>query len=94
MTNEEIKEKYPKVVYVVEVNDKKIYLEQPSRSVISMTLAKVGRDPLGAYEDMLNLIAVKEISDMSILENDDEFISISTQLQNIVEVKKSSMTKL
>lgn len=94
MTNEEIKEKYPKVAYVVEVNDKKIYLEQPSRSVVSMTMAKVGRDPLGAYEDMVNLIAVKEISDMSILENDDEFISISTQLQNIVEVKKSSMTKL
>lgn len=94
MTNEEIKEKYPKVAYVVEVNEKKIYLEQPNRSVVSLTMAKVGRDPLGAYEDMINLIAVKEISDMSILENDDEFISISTQLQNIVEVKKSSMTKL
>jgi hypothetical protein len=95
MTNEEIKLKYPNCGFCIEAEGGlKLYLNKPSRYTLSPVMAKIGHDPIIALEEMAYSLAITEISDMKILEEDDLFLSILGQLSAIVEVKKSTITKL
>jgi hypothetical protein len=94
MTNIELKEKYPNLAYIVEVEGKKLYLNKVNRYVLSPVMAKIGHDPLIAYEDLINSLVIREISDMEVLNDDELFLSAVTQLQQIVDLKKSTITKL
>jgi len=95
MTNEEIKAKYPNVGFCVETeNGLRLYLNKPSRYVLSPVMAKIGHDPIIALEELAYALAIPEISNMKVLEDDDLFLSILPQLSGIVELKKSIITKL
>jgi len=94
MTNLELKEKYPLLAYVIEVEGKKLYLNKVNRYVLSPVMAKLGHDPLIAYEELIQALVIREISDMQVLEDDDLFLSAVTQIQQIVDLKKSTITKL
>jgi len=95
MTNEEIKAKYPNCGFIIEAEGGlKLYLNKPTRYSLSPVMAKIGHDPIIALEELAYSLVIPEISDMKILENDDLFLSILAQLSAIVEVKKSTITKL
>jgi hypothetical protein len=89
-----VKEKYPLLAYVIEVEGKKLYLNKVNRYVLSPVMAKLGHDPLIAYEELIQALVIREISDMEVLEDDDLFLSAVTQIAQIVDLKKSTITKL
>lgn len=93
---QEIKKKYnlDKVhALSVETDEGTIYLwmKQPSRQVLSASLAKASSDPVQANEIVLNSCVLKDESDMRIITNDDYFFSVFGQLQKILDVKKSEL---
>ena len=81
----------------IEVNDKRLYLKMPNRHAIGVAYSQLKINAVQAYEGVARASAVREVSDMSILENDIEFLSIMSELAEFlgeIELKKSHSRSL
>jgi hypothetical protein len=91
----ELKAKFPdEKLTIIRVDGKKLVLTKPNRYVLSPCMAQINTDPVKALEELARAIVISEVSDMSILDDDDTFIAIMPALSGLVEQKKIIMTKL
>ena len=80
------------MVFQVTVDDKIAYLRKPDRQIIAYGLTKVSTDPLGFNEVILKNCWIA--GDEEIKTNDDYFMAVSAQLEQIMEVKTADIKKL
>lgn len=96
LTDEEIKSKYGEVIEItVGDNDEyKAYLKKPDRYMVGFFVSKVNVNPVVAAEELYKSCVISEISDKEILDDQDLFLSIISDLRSMIELKKSSSRKL
>lgn len=88
---EEYKKQYPDI-YVISVEDKKCFLHKPTRQTLDLALTSREKKRSLYAETILKncwLAGNKEI-----LEDDEYFFSVSTQLDELVTFKEAELKKL
>jgi hypothetical protein len=70
------------------------FLKKPSRVTLSAVIKLLETDTIKANETLLKTCIIKEVSDMRLVEDDDIFLSVLPQLQNLIALKKSTLTTL
>ncbi len=92
LTEEQLKNKYgPLKLIEVEDGDKvyKAYLRKNiSRNAFSKAYALSDTDPVMACEIIYRDTVVQEISDSEIVENDDLFLSVMSEINDLYKKKK------
>ena len=79
-------------IYKITVEDKVCYLKKPSRKALSFASQVGTKDPM-----KFNEIILKECwleGDMEIQSNDTLFLSASSKLSELIEVKEAELEKL
>lgn len=70
------------------------FVKKPTRQTLSVVMKLLETDSLKANETLLRTCLIKEVSDMRLVDNDDIFLSVLPQLQNLITLKKSTLTTL
>lgn len=70
------------------------YLKRPTRQILGAVMTKIDSDPMSAYEIILKNCIIKEVSDNSILDNDELFMSCISSLGGLISVRKSELKKI
>lgn len=82
---------------MAEVAGKRMYFKIPTRNIIGITFAQKKVNEIQAMETLARGSAIREVSDMEILENDSLFLSIMgdvAELLELIELKKSTFRVL
>ena len=87
----ELKAKYGKLIGI-KVDDRICYLKTPDRKVMSFAMSFAQTDPLKFAETILNNCFVA--GDEEIKTDDVLFLSVTAQLNNLIEIKESKLVKL
>lgn len=98
MSDEEVKAKYGEVdkieVIVSEEDTAVMYFRKASRYIISAIVAKVATDLALACELWIDSCLITEISDQRVKTDDSIFFSVANEMNEIVSLKKSKLTRL
>jgi hypothetical protein len=84
-------------IKVIEVEGKRLYLKMPNRNIIGIAFAQMKINEMQGFETIARGSAIRELSDMDILENDTLFLSICNQIGeflDLIELKKSTSRTL
>jgi hypothetical protein len=87
----ELKKQY-KAVFLIEVEDKKCYLHAPDRKVLDAAASSSKK-----AESKFNEVILKGCwlaGDKEIVNDDDYFLSASSQLGELIQFKEASLKKL
>ena len=87
----EWKKKYGEV-FKVEVEDKKCFLHKPDRKTLSYATSIATKDPIKFNEIILNGCWIA--GDEEIKSDDRLFLSVSSQLAELIQVKEATLVKL
>jgi hypothetical protein len=79
-------------VFRVQVDDKVCYLKKPSRKALGYASMAGKENPLKFNEVLLNDCWLD--GDADIKTNDDLFLSVSSRLAELIEVKEAELEKL
>jgi hypothetical protein len=79
-------------VFRVQVEDKSCYLKKPSRKALGYASMAGKENPLKFNEVLLNDCWLD--GDAEIKTNDDLFLSVSSKLAELIEVKEAELEKL
>lgn len=77
----------------LEVEGKRLYLKMPNRAAIGIAFAQYEVNKVQACETIAKSSAIREVSDMEIVENDILFLSVMSEIVEFmtqIELKKSS----
>lgn len=93
-TPEQIKEWKQKhgEIFALTVEGKTAYLKTPDRKTLSYAMTFAQTDPLKFAESILNNCWID--GDEEIRTNDILFLSVASQLNNLVELKEAELVKL
>lgn len=78
----------------IEEDDKIIFLKEPGREVYVAWVAGSENDPMSANETVIRTLAIKEVSDMEVLNDYKALGAVMKQLGGIMALKKSSLKTL
>ena len=94
ITNEQIQEwkKQYKDIFVISVEDKKVYLRTPDRKTLSYASTLATKDPLKFNEVILNNCWLG--GDEEIKTNDELFLAVSSKLPDLIQIKEATLEKL
>lgn len=84
-------------IKVVEVGDKRLYLKMPNRHAIGVAFAQIEGNAVKAYETIARAAAIRECSDMDIIEVDELFLSAMSGIGEFlgeIQLKKSTLRAL
>lgn len=93
MTQEEreVKAKALGAKYAVVIDDKTIFLKEPSKEVYKAFFALYDQDPASAKETVVRTLAINEISDMDVLNDYKSLLTVCAELSEIMALKKSTL---
>lgn len=80
--------------YAVIIEDKILYLKEPTKEIYKMFFSVYDQDPAGAKETVIRTLAIKEVSDMDILEDYKSLLTVCAELSEIMALKKSTLKTL
>ena len=94
ITKEQIQEwkKQYKDVFVISVEDKKVYLRTPDRKTLSYASTLATKDPLRFNEVILENCWLG--GDEEIKTNDELFLAVSSKLPDLIQIKEATLEKL
>ena len=94
ITNEQIQEwkKQYKDIFVISVEDKKVYLRTPDRKTLSYASTLATKDPLKFNEVILDNCWLG--GDEEIKTNDELFLAVSSKLPDLIQIKEATLEKL
>lgn len=94
VTKEQIQEwkKQYKDVFVISVEDKKVYLRTPDRKTLSYASTLATKDPLKFNEVILDNCWLG--GDEEIKTNDELFLAVSSKLPDLIQIKEATLEKL
>lgn len=84
-------------IHVIEVEGKRLYLKMPPRHILGIGFSQMERNKTQAIETIAKGAAIRDVSDMELLENDTLFLSIMSDIADFtatIELKKSTSRKL
>lgn len=76
----------------IEVDGKRLYLKMPGRNIVGIAIAKKEYNIMEACEIVAKGSAIRECSDMDIIEKDELFLSITADIADFlgdIKLKKS-----
>lgn len=68
-------------------------LKKPTRTTLAAVMGQMAANPMAAYETLLRDCIIPEHSDMSIIDEDDLFLSAMGQLDKIIKIRKAELKK-
>ncbi|MFC2466567.1 hypothetical protein [Capnocytophaga granulosa] len=94
ITKEQIQEwkKQYKDIFVISVEDKKVYLRTPDRKTLSYASTLATKDPLKFNEVILDNCWLG--GDEEIKTNDELFLAVSSKLPDLIQIKEATLEKL
>ena len=94
ITKEQIQEwkKQHKDIFVISVEDKKVYLRTPDRKTLSYASTLATKDPLRFNEVILENCWLG--GDEEIKTNDELFLAVSSKLPDLIQIKEATLEKL
>lgn len=94
VTKEQIQEwkKQYKDIFVISVEDKKVYLRTPDRKTLSYASTLATKDPLRFNEVILENCWLG--GDEEIKTNDELFLAVSSKLPDLIQIKEATLEKL
>lgn len=94
VTKEQIQEwkKQYKDIFVISVEDKKVYLRTPDRKTLSYASTLATKDPLKFNEVILDNCWLG--GDEEIKTNDELFLAVSSKLPDLIQIKEATLEKL
>ena len=94
ITKEQIQEwkKQYKDIFVISVEDKKVYLRTPDRKTLSYASTLATKDPLRFNEVILENCWLG--GDEEIKTNDELFLAVSSKLPDLTQIKEATLEKL
>ena len=94
VTKEQIQEwkKQYKDIFVISVEDKKVYLRTPDRKTLSYASTLATKDPLKFNEVILDKCWLG--GDEEIKTNDELFLAVSSKLPDLIQIKEATLEKL
>ena len=94
VTKEQIQEwkNQYKDIFVISVEDKKVYLRTPDRKTLSYASTLATKDPLKFNEVILNNCWLG--GDEEIKTNDELFLAVSSKLPDLIQIKEATLEKL
>ena len=94
ITKEQIQEwkNQYKDIFVISVEDKKVYLRTPDRKTLSYASSLATKDPLKFNEVILNNCWLG--GDEEIKTNDELFLAVSSKLPDLIQIKEATLEKL
>jgi len=94
ITKEQIQEwkKQYKDIFVISVEDKKVYLRTPDRKTLSYASTLATKDPLRFNEVILENCWLG--GDEEIKTNDELFLAVSSKLPDLIQIKEATLEKL
>ncbi|WP_298823411.1 hypothetical protein [uncultured Capnocytophaga sp.] len=94
ITKEQIQEwkNQYKDIFVISVEDKKVYLRTPDRKTLSYASTLATKDPLKFNEVILNNCWLG--GDEEIKTNDELFLAVSSKLPDLIQIKEATLEKL
>lgn len=81
----------------IEVEGKRLYLKMPPRNILGISFAQLKTNETQAYETIAKGSALREVSDMEMIEDDKFFLSIVADIREFlgkIELKKSTSRTL
>ena len=81
----------------IEVEGKRLYLRMPPRNILGIAFAQLKTNETQAYETIAKGSALRDVSDMEIIEDDKFFLSIVADIREFlgkIELKKSTSRTL
>lgn len=94
ITKEQIQEwkKQYKDIFVISVEEKKVYLRTPDRKTLSYASTLATKDPLRFNEVILENCWLG--GDEEIKTNDELFLAVSSKLPDLIQIKEATLEKL
>lgn len=94
VTKEQIQEwkKQYKDIFVISVEDKKVYLRTPDRKTLSYASTLATKDPLRFNEVILENCWLG--GDEEIKTDDSLFLAVSSKLPDLIQIKEATLEKL
>ncbi|WP_454982316.1 hypothetical protein [Capnocytophaga granulosa] len=94
ITKEQIQswKKQYKDIFVISVEDKKVYLRTPDRKTLSYASTLATKDPLKFNEVILDNCWLG--GDEEIKTNDELFLAVSSKLPDLIQIKEATLEKL
>jgi len=94
ITKEQIQEwkNQYKDIFVISVEDKKVYLRTPDRKTLSYASTLATKDPLRFNEVILENCWLG--GDEEIKTNDELFLAVSSKLPDLIQIKEATLEKL
>ena len=94
VTKEQIQEwkKQYKDIFVISVEDKKVYLRTPDRKTLSCASILATKDPLKFNEVILENCWLG--GDEEIKTDDTLFLAVSSKLPDLIQIKEATLEKL
>ena len=94
ITKEQIQEwkNQYKDIFVISVEDKKVYLRTPDRKTLSYASTFATKDPLKFNEVILDNCWLG--GDEEIKTNDELFLAVSSKLPDLIQIKEATLEKL
>ena len=94
VTKEQIQEwkNQYKDIFVISVEDKKVYLRTPDRKTLSYASTLATKDPLRFNEVILENCWLG--GDEEIKTNDELFLAVSSKLPDLIQIKEATLEKL
>ena len=94
ITKEQIQEwkNQYKDIFVISVENKKVYLRTPDRKTLSYASTLATKDPLKFNEVILNNCWLG--GDEEIKRNDELFLAVSSKLPDLIQIKEATLEKL
>ena len=94
ITKEQIQEwkNQYKDIFVISVEDKKVYLRTPDRKTLSYASTLATKDPLKFNEVILNNCWLG--GDEEIKTNDELLLAVSSKLPDLIQIKEATLEKL
>ena len=94
VTKEQIQEwkNQYKDIFVISVEDKKVYLRTPDRKTLSYASTLATKDPLKFNEVILDNCWLG--GDEEIKTNDELFLAVSSKLPDLIQIKEATLEKL
>ena len=94
VTKEQIQEwkKQYKDIFVISVEDKKVYVRTPDRKTLSYASTLATKDPLRFNEVILENCWLG--GDEEIKTDDSLFLAVSSKLPDLIQIKEATLEKL
>ena len=94
ITKEQIQEwkNQYKDIFVISVEDKKVYLRTPDRKTLSYASTLATKDPLKFNEVILENCWLG--GDEEIKTNDELFLAVSSKLPDLIQIQEATLEKL